>query len=230
MYKDKKVLALIPARGGSKRIPKKNVKELAGKPLIGYSIEQAISATYVDYVFVSTDNNEIAEVSKRFGAEIIERPDQFATDTAGTLGVMKHALTSLEEKDLSPDIVVILQPTSPLRKAEQINEAIASLLDNNADTVLGVTKRHLSPKWILKKQGEELTFMQDNAFDTIRSQDQEETFEINGALYAYTKEVILSSEKYAWGKKILPIVMSKKESIDIDEMEDFEVAEALLRK
>ncbi|MEK6900492.1 MAG: acylneuraminate cytidylyltransferase family protein, partial [Nanoarchaeota archaeon] len=121
---NKKIVAIIPARGGSKRIPRKNIKLLAGKPLIAYTIEAAKRSASLDRIFVSTEDEEIAKVASYYGAEIIKRPDILATDNATTESVLCHAVNNLEKEGYFPELVVLLQPTSPLRGSYIIDKAV----------------------------------------------------------------------------------------------------------
>src|SRR3989338_4011254 len=228
MYKGKKIISIIPARAGSKRLPGKNLKLLAGKPLIAHSIEQSLSSKYIDATYVSSEDDEILNIAKKFGAQAIKRPDEFASDTAKTISVLKHAVSCLNDLKDS-DIIVLLQPTSPLRTVEEIDKAIEKCIDTTADGVITVTKQKLHPRWSLEKTGDEsVHFMLENDFSIIRAQDQKETFEINGAVYVYTKKTLMNSEKYVWGEKMHALIMPNTTSIDIDTLEDFEIANAIL--
>lgn len=143
MYKNKTFLAIIPARGGSKRLPRKNVLDLCGKPLITWSIEAGLNSKYIDKVVVSSDDDEILEISRKFGAETIKRPDELASDTATTFDAIKHTIDNLEKYDY----IVLLQPTSPLRDQKHIDEAIELLVEKNADAVVSVCEMDHSPLW-----------------------------------------------------------------------------------
>ncbi len=130
-----KIISIIPARGGSKGIPKKNLKLLNGKPLIAYSIEQSLKSKLIDFTYVSTEDQDIKEVSLSYGAKVIDRPEEFATDKASTESVLLHASEFLNNDF---DIIVLLQPTSPLRLATQIDEAIELLISQKGDSLLSV--------------------------------------------------------------------------------------------
>ena len=138
-----KVLAIIPARGGSKAIPRKNLVEFGGKPLIAWSIEHARDCRHIDRTVVSTDDAvEIAEISRLWGAEIVERPPHLSTDTAGSEAALVHVLDTLEKDGYVPDLVVFLQATSPLRGPGDLNEAIEALLAEGADSLVSVGPFH----------------------------------------------------------------------------------------
>jgi CMP-N-acetylneuraminic acid synthetase len=223
MYKDRKISALIPARGGSKRIPRKNIKLLKGKPLIVYTIYAALKSRYIDAVYVSTEDSEIKKISLSAGAKVLDRPSKLATDTAKSIDVTKHFVNEID-----PEVIVLLQPTSPLRNASHIDKAIEIFMDSGADTVFSVCRRHIGPQWILEKEDGKLKFKFKNELNVTRTQDEKETYEFNGAIYIYDKKTVLESDKFVMGKKIYPYIMGKAESIDIDEPEDWELAERLL--
>jgi len=143
MYKNKTFLAIIPARGGSKRLPRKNILDLHGKPLISHSIEAGLNSKYIDKVVVSSDDDEILVISEKFGVNIIKRPDELATDVSTTFDAIKHTINNVEKYDY----IVLLQPTSPLRDSKHIDEAIELLKNKNADAVVSVCEMEHSPLW-----------------------------------------------------------------------------------
>ena len=150
--KNKKILAIIPARGGSKGIPRKNIKLLAGKPLIAYTIEAALKSKYLDRVIVSTEDREIAETSRHYGAEVIKRPKILAKDKAKTIDVIFHLLNVLKEKNYIPEIIVLLQPTSPLRIVKDIDKAIELFLKEKCESVVSVCECNPPSYWSFKKE------------------------------------------------------------------------------
>jgi CMP-N-acetylneuraminic acid synthetase len=159
MIKEKtNVIAIIPARGGSKGIPRKNIRLLAGKPLIAYTIEAAFTSK-MDKVIVSTEDEEIAEISKKYGAEVIERPKGLAKDETPTIDVIFHVLEILKAKNYNPDIVVLLQPTSPLRNAEDIYNAIKLFLDSDCESVVSVCEVEHPPYWSFEIEEAYLAFI-----------------------------------------------------------------------
>jgi len=230
MYKNKKIISIIPARGGSKRLPRKNILPLAGKPVIAYSIENSLNSKYIDRTIVSTEDKEIAEISKKYGAEVIERPKELATDEATTLVVLQHVLSVLKEQDYNPDVVVLLQPTSPLRKTSQIDVSIKKLIDNNANAVVSVSELHIGYKWLLEIKNGKLYFISENNLKNTRTQDQEKSYMLNGAIYAYKTEIILKSGIYNFNDNCLPLIMGKKTSIDIDDKTDLKLVEFYIKR
>ena len=223
MYKNKKIISIIPARGASKRLPRKNILLLAGKPVISYSIEQSLKSEYIDRTIVSTEDKEIAEVSRKYGAEVIERPENLATDEASTLVVLQHVLSVLKEQDYNPDIVILLQPTSPLRKTSQIDESIKKLINNDINMIVSVSELHIGYKWLLEIKNEKLHFISENNLKNTRTQDQKKVYMLNGAINAYKKEIVLKSGIYNFNDNCLPLIMDKITSMEIDDKADLEI-------
>jgi CMP-N-acetylneuraminic acid synthetase len=220
-----RIIAIIPARGGSKGIPRKNIKEFCGKPLIAYIIEAALKVRELDRVIVSTEDKEIAEVAKKYGAEVIERPKELAGDEIPTFPVIQHAVTYLEkEENYKPDVIVLLYSTSPLLKPERISEAVNMLINRNLDSVLSVVedKGHY---WI----------EEDGKFERLypkvlkNRQFTRPLFKENGAIYVCRRDILMQNETIIGGRVGL-FQMQKGESIDIDEPLDFEIAEFLMRR
>ena len=229
MYKNKKIISIIPARGGSKRLPRKNILPLAGKPVIAYSIEQSLNSKYIDRTIVSTEDKEIAEISKKYGAEVIERPKELATDEATTLVVLQHVLSVLKEQGYNPDVVVMLQPTSPLRKISQIDESIKKLIESNANAVVSVSGLHVGYKWLLGIKDSKLHFIFDNDLKKTRYQEQEKAYELNGAIYTYVTEIIEKSKMYNFNENCFPLVMDKITSMQIDKKIDLKLISTYMK-
>ena len=224
MLNEKTFLAIIPARGGSKRLPRKNVMPLAGRPLISWTINAALQSEYIDKVLVTSDDDEILQVSERFGVEVIKRPKHLAQDTSTSFDAIKHAI----ENTCSFDYIVLLQPTSPLRTNQHIDEAIRKLDSKSADAIISVTQMEHSPLWanILPENESISDFLKDEVSNK-RSQDLETYYRLNGAIYIcktekllYTGSFFLKSNSYAYK-------MSNTTSVDIDTGMDFKWAEFL---
>lgn len=218
-------VAIIPARGGSKGILRKNIKELCGKPLIAHIIETALNVEELDRVIVSTEDKEIAKVAKRYGAEIpFIRPKELARDETPTLPVLQHAVKYLEDKEnYKPDIVVLLYATSPLLKAERVSEAIEMLKEGGFDSVLSVEEDR-GHYWI-EKDGKHARLYPK---DPKNRQFEKPLLKENGAIYVYRRDILMKEGKINRGKMSL-LIMQKEESIDIDEPIDFEIAEFFMR-
>ena len=214
-----KILGIIPARGGSKGIPRKNIKLLNGKPLIAYTIEAAL-ASNLDRVIVSTDCKEIAGISKEYGAEVIIRSFNLAEDTTPTLPVLQHVVSKLE---VEFDAVMTLQPTSPLRTSKHINEAIELFeSDKEVDSLVEVPHNYM-PEKLMSFDGKYLTGNR----EVKRRQEISTMYARNGAAIYITKTEKLG--EYIFGGKILPYFMSKIKSFDIDDMEDWEIVERIIK-
>ena len=219
---NKTFLAIIPARGGSKRLPRKNLLDLCGKPLIAYSIEAGLKSKYLNKVVVTSDDEEILQISQNFGANIIKRPDELASDTATTFDAIEHTIKSLEKYDY----VVLLQPTSPLRDEKHIDEAIELLEEKNADAVISVCEMEHSPLWsnTLQEDLNMSAFLRDEVKNK-RSQDLEKYYRLNGAIYICKTEKLLENRGFFVEKNIFAYIMNQENSIDIDTKLDLQLAQ-----
>ena len=219
-------VAIIPARGGSKGIPKKNVKELCGKPLIAYIIETALNVKELDRVIVSTEDKEIAEIAKKCGAYIpFMRPEELARDETPTLPVLQHAVKYLEEEEnYKPDIVVLLYATSPLLSEDRVSEAIRMLKEGRFDSVLSVVEDR-GHYWIVEADKYERLYPK-----VLRNrQFTKPLFKETGAIYLCRRELLMEKNTMVGGK-IGFLKMEKEETIDIDEPLDFEIAEFFMKQ
>lgn len=223
------VVVLIPARGGSKRLPKKNIKLLDGKPLIAWSIECAKKSQYVDQIIVSTDSQQIKDISENYGANVpFIRPDYLSNDTATTYDVLQHAIESLALN--KPNILlVLLQPTSPLRTTEELDKAIEYFIQKNALGVVSVSEMEHSPLWanVLPDDNNMLNFLPNNIVGK-RSQDLPTYYRINGSIYIYDIESLLKNKKVFFDERVFAFVTVPDTSVDIDTMLDFKIAESIL--
>lgn len=222
-----KIIAIIPARGGSKGVPRKNIRLLAGKPLIAYTIEAASKSEYINRVVVSTEDKEISEVSKKYGAEVIDRPKELAQDDSPAIDAIKHVIGALREKDnYHPDIIVLLQSTTPLRIVADINNAIDFFLNNDCESVVSVCE--INPYWSLTIKDGYLEPIFGWDYFYKRRQNLPNTYALNGAIYITLTENL---DKYNGflNKKTISYIMPHERSIDIDEEFDFKLAELLLR-
>jgi CMP-N-acetylneuraminic acid synthetase len=228
MYNEKTLLGLIPARGGSKGLPRKNLRPLCGKPLIAWTIEQALKSKYLDKVVVSTDDTEIAEMSKKYGAEVpFMRPKELATDEAKSVDVILHAIKFFESNNQHFDTIVLLQPTSPLRATENIDKAIETFFENNCESLVSVSEAPHSLFWSFEIKNGYLEPFLGKDFLNKRRQDLPKLYLPNGAIYISTKETI---EKYIsfFTDSTYPYIMPPERSIDVDTELDFRIAELLI--
>jgi len=227
MYKNKTFVAIIPARGGSKRLPRKNLLELNGKPLIAYTIKSGQKSKYIDKVIVTSDDNEILKISENYGADIIKRPKFLSTDTATTVDTVVHTIENIE----TYDYMILLQPTSPLRTYKHIDNAIELLMNKNARAVVSVSQMEHSPLWSnrldssLSMKG----FLKDEVLNK-RSQDLEKYYRLNGAIYICNINSFLEVKSFILQDDIFAYIMNRESSIDIDEKIDFELARLYIKE
>lgn len=222
------MIALIPARGGSKGLPNKNIKLLNGKPLIAYTIEAALQAKEISRVIVSTDYENIKEVALQYGADIpFLRPDFLATDSSSSLDVFKYTINRLEEEEnIVIDNFVVLQPTSPLRTSKHIDEAISLFREKEAKAVVSYCKEYHSIFWHKKIDSKgKIVNIFEGDFSKNR-QEIEETYFPNGAIYVFNKNYIFGTKDYS--NDCYAYIMDRKYSIDIDTIDDFLYAEFLI--
>lgn len=227
MFNNKRILAIIPARGGSKGVPRKNIKSLCGKPLIYYTLDAVEPFKAFMDICVSTDDEEIKDIIERYGISIpFMRPRSLATDTASTADVLLHALQFYSEKGRYYDILLLLQPTSPFRKSRHIEEAL-SLFRDDIDMVVSVKKSH-SAVAICRENEQGYLELPLNE-KASRRQDLMDFYEYNGAIYVIRVESLLRCRNLIFDKKI-KYVMDGLSSVDIDDDLDFEYAEFLIKR
>jgi len=218
------VLGLIPARGGSKDVPRKNIRELAGIPLIAHSIQAGREAAAIDSVVLSTDDKEIANVAESHGARVpFMRPGELATDEASTAPVITHALETLHDAGEEYDTFVLLQPTSPLRTAIHIDEAYSLYEESDADSVISVYPTY-DTRWERTPKGAKKLNYTDAA---KRRQDRDPEYVINGAIYVTDVEQFLQTEETITGMTKM-YEMTERESVDIDTPFDLWLAEQII--
>ena len=200
-------MGITPARGGSKGIPRKNIKIIAGKPLIAWTIEAALHSKLLDRYIVSTEDMEIAEVSKKFKAEVLQRPDELATDEASTLSVIRHAV-----EQIPCDIVVLLQATSPVKNQNLIDECIKEFIENGCDSLAtGFMCKYI-----------------EYGKASLRRQDISGFFYDDGNIYVIKADLIRNGDRY--GQNICRKIISRRENVEIDDEFDFWLAEKILNK
>jgi CMP-N,N'-diacetyllegionaminic acid synthase len=223
-----KTLFLVPARGGSKGIPGKNIKLFSGKPLISYSIELARQFTSDDNICLSTDDDEIAAVAESMGLIVpFHRPSELSTDTASTNDVILHAVSYYKSIGRSFDTIVLLQPTSPFRKAFHLNEALA-LYSADVDLVMSVKLTEANPYFVLFEENEEGFLEKSKTGNFKRRQDCPQVWQANGAIYIYNVKSL--KENKPLKRRILKYVMESTYSVDLDSELDWQFAEFLNTK
>jgi CMP-N-acetylneuraminic acid synthetase len=224
------VLALVPARGGSKGVPRKNVLPLAGRSLLKYVHDATQAATRVDRVILSTDDDEIAAEGLRVGLEVpFKRPPDLALDDTPMLSVIRHAVDWVTAHGAAPEFVVLLQPTSPLRRGTHIDDALGLLIAERADSVVTVVEvpKHLSPDYVMKIEGGVLRpFLPEGAAIT-RRQDVRPAYFRDGTVYAFRRDTI---DRFGniYGERCVPLLIDAKDSLSIDSPEDWAAAERIL--
>ena len=220
-------IAIIPARGGSKGIKKKNIVDFLGRPLIEYTIAQALKSETIDEVYVSTDANDIAEISSEAGAKIIERPDDIAGDEATTESALIHALRVLREnKETDPETMTLLQATSPLRRKNDIDETVKLVTEEKYDSALSVCEDH-SFYWKETENG--AGAINYDPQERKRRQDMEKRYQENGSIYVFKTE-ILDEKECRLGGNIGLHEMPVTHSLEIDTTEDLEIMRAIGKK
>ncbi len=229
MYKKKKILALIPARGGSKGIKNKNIVNLCGKPLIAYTIEAAKKSTYIDEIIVSTDSEKIKKVSQEYGANVpFVRPCNLSTDTATTLDVVLHAINFIKQESDEYNTLILLQPTSPLRTYTDIDGAIEKHFLHDELGLVSVSEVNDNPILIRTVSDDENLMPLLDRNSTCRRQNMPKYYRVNGCIYLNKIKEI--NGKTSFNDNKLAYIMPKDHAVDIDELIDLSVAEYYLKK
>ncbi len=229
MFEGKRILAIVPARGGSKGLPGKNIRPLQGRPLIAWSIEAGLQSRYVDELIVSTDCHAIAEAARTAGAGVpFIRPADLATDSARSIDATIHAVEQLEEMGATFDLIMLLQPTSPLRSSQDIDEAVELFFSRQAQSVVSVCENDHHPWWsnTLPSDGNMADFLRPEALNANR-QTLPPYYRLNGAIYL-TEIGNLKKNDSFFGPRTFAFVMPRDRSVDIDGILDFHLAEAIL--
>ena len=221
-------LGLIPARGGSKGIPHKNLAELGGKPLIAHTLRAATQAHNLGVVAVTSENPAILKEARRWPVELVRRPGNLAGDRASMIDVVLHALHELSRRGIHPEAVVLLQPTSPLRSARQIDEAIRLFVKSKRRSLISVHKASEHPYESVRRHNGKLAPAAKPARRVFRRQDYPEYFYINGAIYITRTEMLVKKHRF-WDKNAVLYVMPPLSGMDIDEPHQLTLARALLK-
>ncbi|KOY82378.1 acylneuraminate cytidylyltransferase family protein [Lysinibacillus sp. FSL H8-0500] len=218
------ILAIIPARGGSKGLPRKNVKELAGKPLIAWTIEAAKQSKYISRVILSSEDPEIIEVAQQYSCDVpFIRPIELAQDDTSTIDVIIHAIEQCKDFDY----IVLLQPTSPLRTTEDIDDCIQKLIENKADFCVSVTETTKSPYWMYTMENDKMSPLLQQEQLITRRQELPIVYALNGAVYVAKTDALLA-EKSFLTEHTIGYTMPQEKSFDIDTSIDFKICECLL--
>ncbi|MEX3772197.1 acylneuraminate cytidylyltransferase family protein [Pseudomonas sp. MYb118] len=222
------LLIVVPARGGSKRLPGKNLMQMQGKPLIRWTLEAALDSQVSELIVVTSDDDAILAEGARSGVRTLKRPALLATDTASTFDVLIHVLDTLAEEGVRPKKLMLLQPTSPLREAVGIREAVQLMEDSQASSVISVCLCEHSPLWsnVLGAGGSMADFLRPELLNR-RSQDLPDYYRLNGSIYLAKTEDFVREKGFFMANSVA-YVMAAEQSIDIDNRIDFKICEALM--
>ncbi|KAF5083765.1 N-acylneuraminate cytidylyltransferase [anaerobic digester metagenome] len=224
-----KTLAIIPARGGSKGLPRKNVLLLAGKPLLYHTILAAKHSANIQDIVVSTDDDEIAQFADSEKITVIHRPPEIATDSSPTIDTILHAIQEVKKHHIHPDTIVLLQPTSPLRTSEDIDNALSLYKKSVCDSVISVTPAPHPPYWDMIIEDPYLKPIFNPDYLRKRRQDLPMAYMPNGAIYISSPDY-LKKERSFYGERVIPYIMPADRSIDIDSEMDLLLAELIIQR
>jgi len=231
MIQDKTILALIPARGGSKGLPRKNILPLLGKPLLAWTIEQALASQYLDKVMVSTDDEEIARIARDYSAEVpFLRPAELATDTATTIAVIHHALAFYKERGIGFNYLALLEPTSPLRAEGDIDKSIKLLADHEAeaDSLVSLGEVHMEHPSLIKKIENNYVKPYEPTGEIItRRQDFSKVYFPYGVIYL-SKITSLEATNTFYQERTIPFFIQRWQNYEVDDIYDLKCIEAVI--
>ncbi len=226
MYKNKNIVAIIPARGGSKGIPNKNITNICGYPLISWSIRQALSSALIQSVWVTSDDSKILNVAKSYGSEIITRPEELSCDISSSESAWIHAIDEITSRSGSPDLVVGMQATSPIRDPEDLDKAIETLIENQYDSLLSTVEVEDRFTWNLENDLS-LTSLNYDYKDRKPRQKLSKTYLENGSFYIFSPLLIKKHNNRLSGR-IGMHVMDKHKAFQIDNFEDIKLCSAIM--
>jgi len=229
MYKNKTFLGLIVARGNSKGVKRKNIRQVLGRPLLAYTAQAAIESKYLDQVVLSTEDDEIAKIGNDFGVQVpFMRPPKLAQDDTSSAAVVSHAILELKLLGQEFDYIFLLQPTSPLRNSRDIDGCVQFCIDNQAASCVSVTAFEKSPTWLYEKADNgKLSSFFDSKTRDLRRQDSPKLFSLNGAMFLIETKTFLKEEKFIL-KNTLGYEMPIERSLDIDSEYDLKLFELLM--
>tara|TARA_Y100000310_G_scaffold308073_1_gene350800 strand:- start:2459 stop:3217 length:759 start_codon:yes stop_codon:yes gene_type:complete len=241
-YPYKKIISIIPARGGSKGVPKKNIRLLNGKPMIYYTIALSLNFPLISRTIVSTEDEEIKSISLSYGAEVVDRPSALAQDSSPTEEAIEHVLKTLEASEgYVPDLIVLLQPTAPLREDGDLYQAFSNIENKEYDAAMSITEldAHYHPYWIKEVVDDEVVSPFGNNNTRVKILETEKYYQRqqlpkqyywkNGSIYVFTYESFCELG-HRYGNRCAPIIIGKERSINVDTEEDFIRTEKYLKK
>jgi CMP-N,N'-diacetyllegionaminic acid synthase len=225
-----RVLGIIPARGGSKGIPDKNLKLLAGRPLLAYAVDAARESRVIDRLILSTDSQRIADVGRGMGVDVpFLRPAELALDDTPMQPVLEHAVAELERGGSTADIIVLLQPTAPLRQPRHLVAAVELMRETGCDSVVSVVEvpAHYAPHFAMKIVSGRLDYFLPDGKRVTRRQDVEPAYSRDGTVYAFRRDLLMEQHTI-YGPDCRPMILPASESVNLDSVEDWETAERML--
>ncbi len=224
------IMGLIPARGGSKGVPRKNIRPLLGKPLILYTIEEALKSKYLTRVVTSSEDEEILRIAKEGGSQTIKRPEELAKDKTPMLPVVQHAISTIEEEiKRRLDYILLLQPTTPLRKKEDIDGAIKKLITTAADSIVSLYRIYSHhPQRMWRILDDRILPYCEEAVEGVGREDLPPCYHLNGAIYGVKRDCVIERNTL-FGEISRPYIMPRRRSVNIDDEIDFKLAEVLLQ-
>lgn len=227
---EKQVLAIIPARGGSKGVPGKNIRMFCGKPLIAHSIDVARACPSISRTVVSTDDDAIAAVAKAQGAQTVARPDALATDDALIIDAVKDTVHQVEALGDSIDVVVVLEPTSPMRRSQDIERCIQMVSDNQSDSAAAFTDSHVPPTRLWRIEPGVVEPYIDGAVPFLPRQQQPRAFELTGQIYVLSRHILFDQDDSVSlvRGRVFPLITPQESTVDIDTERDFMLAEKVM--
>jgi N-acylneuraminate cytidylyltransferase len=230
MLNGKRVIAIIPARGGSKSVPGKNIRPLGGKPLLAWSIEVAQQVSEIDRILVSTDDAQIASIGRAHGAEVYARPPHLATDEALVIDALKDILHTLQAEHETPEWVILLEPTCPLRTANDVRDCLKLVAQGGYDSVATFKDAELNPHraWRLNDGVPEVFI--DGAIPWLPRQKLPKAYQLNGAVYVFRASLLAQEANSLLVGKLGAVLMPRERSQDIDDNIDFTIVTALLKE
>jgi CMP-N,N'-diacetyllegionaminic acid synthase len=230
MYKNKRFLAIIPARGGSKGIPNKNIMDICGKPLVAYTIEAGKKSKYIDEVMVSTDSDAIKVIAEQYGALVpFLRPKELSNDSSKSIELVLHAINYYKNNNMCYDYVVLLQPTSPLRTFMHVDEAIEKLMESKGASLVSVRQADENPVIMRTIENDKLKEVIRFEGANLRRQDLPTFYIFNGAIYINSNDMLIHKETFI-DEDTISYVMNKESSIDIDTILDAKLVEIVIKE
>ena len=225
------ILGVIPARSGSKSVKDKNIRPLGGRPLMAWSIKTALACKQLDKVVVSTDSQKYANLAKFYGADVVMRSKELAEDDTTMVQVLQHAIKEIEKTGNKIDLVVLLDPTSPLKTVEDIASCVRKIQENKVDTVETVTETEHNPIFIMgtvNTNGEFVYLFKKQALSLTRRQDAPKIYRENAAVLVTTRKMVME-KKHLFNGKLMAVIMPQERSVHIDNLIDWKLAESLIK-